>query len=178
MKKRILSDIVNKDYYRNYCSISKAPVSEKTFTKIIDAYNVEMRDLIVDGFKIYFHKGLSTFYIIERVRKIKLDPKGEPTLPINWSLTKKNNELDKDGKLVKCYIINDYYYKVLWFKYYSDYSKKYKFIPCKDFRQSIYKRITTDPLIKLKYRSNNTPVSKDGYQNRYQKKSKPEDNDI
>lgn len=175
IKKRILSDVVNKDYYRNYCSISKAPVSEKTFTKIIDAYNIEMRNLVVDGFKIYFHKGLSTFYITERARKFKVNSAGQPRLPVNWSLTKKNNEYDDEGKLIRCYIIDDYYYKVTWFKYYSEYSVKYKFIPCKDFRQSVYRRIIADPLIRLKYRSNNAVAPEEGFGARYEKKPKSEE---
>lgn len=172
-KKRILSDIVNKDYYRHYVSISKAPLSEKIFTKIIESYNVELRSLVVDGFKIYFYKGLSTFYVIEKARKFSLNKyTKEVNLPVNWSATNKNREYDKDGKLIKHFIIDDYYYKVQWFKYYSDYSKKYKFIPCKDFRQGMFKRITEDPLIRLKYRSNNAPLGEDGKPVQYYDKSK------
>src|SRR6185312_13144445 len=157
-KKRILSDIVNKDFYRNYCATVKSPVSEKVFTRVLDAHNVEMYNLVVDGFRVYFHKGLSTFSIIEKKRYFRTMKNGEPILPVNWSLTKSRNEYDEKGFLVRQYIIEDYYYKVAWYKYYAEYAIKYKFIPCKAFRMSIFQRIKADPLIKFKYRSNVSEV--------------------
>lgn len=157
IKKRILSDIVNKDYYKHYLKSVKSPISEKVYMSVIDSYNTEVQKLVLDGYKVFFYPGLSSFSIQERKRVFRVNSVGDPILPVSWSLTKMNNQYDENGKLIRHYLVNDdYYYKVAWYKYISSEMIAYKFIPCRAFKKGIYERITTDPLIRLKYRSNTT----------------------
>lgn len=156
MKKRIFSDVLNKDYYTYYCENVRSPLSSKTFTKIIEMYNQMFIQSVIDGYRVHYAKGLSFMYVQERKRAFKINSVGDPILPVSWAKTNELNEVDAKGKRVRVYLAEDpYYYRISWHKFIVNTKmSSYKFIPCRQFKKDLAHRIFTDPLIRLKYRSN------------------------
>ncbi len=161
MKQKIFSDVLNKDFYEFYKTTVKYPLSEKLYTSIVGDFNTEIRNLITDGFKIYYYTGLSSFFITERKRIYRVNSVGDPILPVNWAATKQYNKGKPKEQHIRIYISDDpYYYRISWFKYINAHLPSYKFIGCTSFRKEIREKIIQDPLIRLKYRSNTCPPDK------------------
>ena len=156
MKKRIFSDVLTGDFYDYYIENVMSPLSKKVFVKLLDMYNQLFTQKVIDGYKTFYATGLSYMFISEKSRKFKINSVGDPILPVSWAKTNELNEVDSNGKKIRVYLTDDpYYYKISWHKFIVNSEMRYyKFIPCRQFKKDLANRIFTDPLVRLKYRSN------------------------
>lgn len=153
-KGRIPTHYGMKDYYANYCKISKNPVSYTKYSKVISDFN---KLLVYNILNNYFEYRIPYLNMTLGVRKDKRTPKiknGKLYInsPVDWKTTRELWSSDEDAfknKIIVRFLnthTSGYVFRIHCGKFNSTlYNKKYyKFKASRDFQRNLNLRIKDD----------------------------------
>lgn len=148
---KILVDYGMKDYYKYYKNLSKNPVDNLKFNKIISQFNSKIVDLIINESLEFTPTTLQMTFCIRKYKKVIRINEGKliNNTPIDWKTTNLLWEKDEEAKTKKILIrylnnhTSKYIFRIKALKHNIRYENKtiYKFKPCRSFQRLLAKRI-------------------------------------
>lgn len=170
------ADLNNRDLYEFYVKRYKENIGTiqyityKDFAEIINEYCLQLMYKVINGHKVNLGSYLSTLFIKEVKRKIKIDKFGEVKLAIDWTsscrkygthnrkefqkiyIENQNNGIEMD----LCYYTSPYLYRIYWNVGFCRIHHKsgYEFRPSWQFKKQLSHKINSNDQIKLTYREN------------------------
>lgn len=148
---KILVDYGMKDYYKYYSNLSKNPVSNLKFNKVISQFNSKIVDLIINESLEFRPTTLQMTFCVRKYKKVIRikDGKLVNNTPIDWKTTNElweNDSKAKDKKILIRYLNNHtskFVFRIKALKNVGKYANKglFKFKPCRGFQRALAKRI-------------------------------------